>query len=725
MRLHLPRLRTLLPLLLCALPLAVLHGQTPPPTQPSALASPDSPLQQYLAARVADAESRTRRDLENPSTWLERAPAFRKELLGMLGLDPMPPRGDLKPVVTGRLEHEEFTIEKLHFQSLPGLYVTGNLYLPKRRNGKLPAVLYVCGHSVMKEGNVSLGNKTGYQHHPAWFARNGFACLAIDTIQLGEIPGLHHGTRNLDLWWWNSRGYTPAGVETWNGVRALDYLSSREEIDPERLGVTGRSGGGAYSWYIAAVDERVKAAVPVAGITDLRNHVVDNVIDGHCDCMFLLNTRGWDFAKLAALVAPRPLLIANTDKDPIFPVDGVERIHRDVATIYRGLGARDKLGLLITEGPHKDNQELQAPAFRWFKRFLDNAPDYPAPVAEKLFPPAKLRVFDELPKDERTSTTHEWFVPPANSGAMEGGASGRLNAPSAAALAAELRKTVFPRLAEAAAVWRMVSQSQSGARTTVLLAASTEPADRPGTTPALLLSGTKSDVEALVGGLLPSSAPKPESPASQTSSSSSKAPLASSGQATSSPPSKGAVNAIPLQSPAASGGQATRSSPPAPPVSFGAVRIRVRLGNRTEAVQLLAQTGAPEPTVVDAVLLARGSAMAGPEGFEQPAWSSSEKDTARIRRRFMLLGETLDSVHVRDQVCVFDALARATSARIEVTASGPAATNALLAALLTANPLTLRVEPPQLSLTDKTSPDHFNLLRQTTLQALQSAAQQR
>jgi hypothetical protein len=117
--------------------------------------------------------------------------------------------------------------------------------------------------------------------------------------------------------------------------------------------------------------------------------------------------------------------------------------------------------------------------------------------------------------------------------------------------------------------------------------------------------------------------------------------------------------------------------------------------------------------------------MAGPEGFEQPAWSSSEKDTARIRRRFMLLGETLDSVHVRDQVCIFDALARATSARIEVTASGPAATNALLAALLTANPLTLRVEPPQLSLTDKTSPDHFNLLRQTTLQALQSAAQSR
>ena len=609
----------------------------------------------------------------------------------MLGLDPMPPRGDLKPVVTGRLEHEDFTVEKLHFQSLPGLYVTGNLYLPKRRNGKLPAVLYVCGHSVMKEGNVSLGNKTGYQHHPAWFARNGFACLAIDTIQLGEIPGLHHGTHHLNLWWWNSRGYTPAGVETWNGIRALDYLSSREEIDPERLGVTGRSGGGAYSWYIAAADERVKAAVPVAGITDLRNHLVDNVIDGHCDCMFLLNTKGWDFAKLAALVAPRPLLIANTDKDPIFPVDGVERIHRDVASIYRGLGAKDKLGLLITEGPHKDNQELQTPAFRWFKRFLANAPDYPAPVAEKLFPPAKLRVFEELPKDERTSTTHEWFVPPAPSNASDSS-----SAPSAAALASELRKTVFPRLAEATAVWRMVSQSQSGARKTVLLAASTEPADRPGTTPTLLLSGTKPDIEALLARLLPSSTPAPATPASQSTPSVNSAP--------STPDGKAALS---------------RSSSPL------SVQVRVRLGDRTEAAQLLAQTGAPESSVVEAVLMSRGSAMTGPEGFEQPAWSSTEKDAARVRRRFMLLGETLDSVHVRDQVCIFDALSRATSPRIEVSASGPSATNALLTGLLTANPLTLRMESPQLPPTDKTSPDHFNLLRQTTLQALQSAAQQR
>ena len=105
------------------------------------------------------------------------------------------------------------------------------------------------------------------------------------------------------------RGYTPAGVEAWNCIRALDYLQSRKEVDGERIGVTGRSGGGAYSWWIAAIDERIKAAVPVAGITDLENHVVDGCVEGHCDCMYMVNTYRWDYAQVAALVAPRPLLL--------------------------------------------------------------------------------------------------------------------------------------------------------------------------------------------------------------------------------------------------------------------------------------------------------------------------------------------------------------------------------------------------------------------------------
>src|SRR5438270_461206 len=116
-------------------------------------------------------------------------------------------------------------IDNLHFQSRPGLYVTGNLYRPKAGGGKRPAVLYVCGHS----GRGRDGNKTAFQDHGMWFARHGYVCLIVDTLQLGEVAGKHHGTYNLGRFWWQARGYTPAGVECWNGVRAIDYLVSRPD----------------------------------------------------------------------------------------------------------------------------------------------------------------------------------------------------------------------------------------------------------------------------------------------------------------------------------------------------------------------------------------------------------------------------------------------------------------------------------------------------------------
>ena len=114
----------------------------------------------------------------------------------MLGLDPLPEKTPLKATVTGTLDRGDVTIEKLHFQSKPGLYVTGNLYRPKApaKDAKLPAILYVCGHS----GRGRDGNKTAFQDHGLWFASNGYVCLVVDTLQLGEVAGMHHGTYNLE-----------------------------------------------------------------------------------------------------------------------------------------------------------------------------------------------------------------------------------------------------------------------------------------------------------------------------------------------------------------------------------------------------------------------------------------------------------------------------------------------------------------------------------------------
>lgn len=372
-------------------------------------------LDAYFEHETRRIESGSLRNVRSAGQWASNLEAHRSQLEEMLGLSPFPERTDLQPVITGVTEHEDFIVEKLHFQSMPGLYVTGNLYLTKEISEPLPTILYVCGHGQVKIDGVSYGNKVNYQHHGEWFARNGYVCLTIDTIQLGELEGLHHGTYREGMWWWNARGYTPAGVEAWNCIRALDYLETRPEVDSTRFGVTGRSGGGAYSWWISALDDRIKCSVPVAGITDLRDHVVDGVVEGHCDCMFMVNTHRWDYAKVAALVAPRPLLIANTDKDSIFPLDGVMRVHSDVRHIYELMDAVDKLGVLITEGPHKDTQDLQVPAFRWFNRWLKGDNEPVGMVAEKLLEPAQLKVFDALPSDERTTKIHESFVPLANS----------------------------------------------------------------------------------------------------------------------------------------------------------------------------------------------------------------------------------------------------------------------------------------------------------------------
>ncbi len=370
----------------------------------------DQNLSDYFKLHAVRLADRSLADIKDLKTWEQKRKQYREQLFEMLGLSPLPPKTDLKPEITGKIESDGFIVENITFQSRPGLYVTGNLYRPLKQEGKVPAILYVCGHGGVKKNGISYGNKVHYQHHGEWFARNGYVCLTIDTLQLGEIEGLHHGTYREGMFWWLSRGYTPAGVEAWNCIRALDYLQSRPEVDGEKLGVTGRSGGGAYSWWIAALDERIKAAVPVAGITNLKNYVIDGAVEGHCDCMFMVNTYQWDYAQVAALVAPRPLLISNTDKDSIFPLDGVVDVYNSTMKIYELYGVPEHLGLQITEGPHKDTQELRIHAFRWFNHYLKGDDSLIEMAATKFHSPEELRVFKKLPADQKNAKIQESFV---------------------------------------------------------------------------------------------------------------------------------------------------------------------------------------------------------------------------------------------------------------------------------------------------------------------------
>lgn len=375
----------------------------PLPTPPG-----EAMVEKYFRAKVKQIADDPLKGITSKAEWEKRRPELRKQFLAMMGLDPLPERTNLNAKVTGTVEGEGFVVEKLVFESRPGLFVTANVYSPKQAKGggleKFPAILYVCGHGNVVENGVSYGSKVHYQYHPAWFAAHGYVCIILDTLQLGEIPGEHHGTYKLNQWWWQSYSYTPGGVELWNAIRALDYLESRPDVDAKKIGVTGRSGGGATSWWVLAADDRPVCFAPVAGITDLYAHVCEGkadrlragVIAGHCDCMFMVNTHRWDFPLVAALAAPRPLLLGNSDADDIFPVDGYRRMVKPVTQVYGWYGASEKFQLLETKGPHKDTPELRIGINKWMNRWLkdDTKTEVKDDLPAKLTP-QQLKVLDK------------------------------------------------------------------------------------------------------------------------------------------------------------------------------------------------------------------------------------------------------------------------------------------------------------------------------------------
>ncbi len=334
----------------------------------------ETPLERHhlatnqLQSVAAEMSARCLTEPGSLAEWKTKRPELRQQLLFMLGLDPLPRRTPLNARVTGRLTRDHYRVEKIVFQSLPGLYVTGNFYVPRDAAKPLPTILYLCGHAPHP-----LGAKVHYQTDGAvWFASHGYACLVLDTLEFGEVPGIHHGTHDLNMWYWLSLGYTPAGVEVWNAMRALDYLETRPEVDAGRFGMTGISGGGAMTWYTAAVDERVAAAAPVCSAYTFGSQAAHWLAAGQCDCIYYHNAYLWDFPVVAALIAPRPLLILSGQRDTIFPPDGYHEVFqraKRVYDLYPGAGP-EHLREVDADIGHSNPPEFHREAHQWMERWL-------------------------------------------------------------------------------------------------------------------------------------------------------------------------------------------------------------------------------------------------------------------------------------------------------------------------------------------------------------------
>jgi hypothetical protein len=355
----------------------------------------------YLIQEAAAITDNELSGIHTLSDWQQVRDVRYHELVEMLGLEdrPLNIKRDPPPYkVTGVLREKGYRIEKLYYESMPHLYVPANLYIPDHIRKPRPAILYVCGHSRTQ--------KVHYQAYARKFAQLGFVCLIIETIQWGEVQGEHWGAWARGWFNWYSRGYNPGGVEAWNGIRGLDLLAARPEVNAEKMGVTGISGGGSQSWYIAALDPRIKAAAPVCGASTLKFHILTRTIDGHCDCMMPVNTYQRDFETIGALIAPRPFLIAQADRDGLNSIESVRLLYSDVKKIYNLYDASSEITLVETPGGHSYHKISREKIFSFFLKYLMG----------KDILPEKAGDIDESPENQLSEEELKVYVngPPAD-----------------------------------------------------------------------------------------------------------------------------------------------------------------------------------------------------------------------------------------------------------------------------------------------------------------------
>ncbi|GIW92250.1 MAG: acetylxylan esterase [Pirellulaceae bacterium] len=353
------------------------------------------------------------------SEWHERARYVRRRVLVACGLWPMPPRPAVEAVVHGRVERDDYTVDKVYFQSAPGLYVTGNLYRPRHAPGKLPVVLCPHGHwangrffdhgeqGVAREiaagaERFPIGGRYPLQARCVQLARMG--CLVFHYDMLGyadSVPFTEQVAHRLreqrpemsqvDRWGIFSaqaelRLINILGLQTFNSIRILDWLLSQPDVDAARVGVTGASGGGTQTFMLAAVDDRPTAVFPAV--------MVSTAMQGGCTCENACYLRiDTGNIELAALCAPRPLgMTAANDWTREIETKGLPELKQ----LYRLWGAEDRVEAKYFDFDHNYNYVSRAMMYEFFNKHFQLG--LPSPIEEKDFIPltaSEMSVWNE------------------------------------------------------------------------------------------------------------------------------------------------------------------------------------------------------------------------------------------------------------------------------------------------------------------------------------------
>jgi dienelactone hydrolase len=291
--------------------------------------------------------------------WAPRARYIREHILASAGLMPMPERTPLRPVVFGDVAHADYIVSKVYFESLPGFFVTGNLYRPVGA-GPFPAILSPHGHwTYGRLENTPLNSGPG---RAIGLARQGFVVFTHDMVGYNDSRQLPHtfGGRRESLW-----GLSLGGLQLWNAIRALDFLETLPYVRRDAIGVTGESGGGTQTFLLAAVDPRVAVAVPV--------NMISLHMQGGCLCENMPGLRhDLNNVEIAAAIAPRPLLMVSATGD--WTKDTIEKEFPAVRSAYALFDAVPKVHAVRFTADHNYNKDSREAMYAWMARWLQNAP---------------------------------------------------------------------------------------------------------------------------------------------------------------------------------------------------------------------------------------------------------------------------------------------------------------------------------------------------------------
>ena len=353
----------------------------------------ETTLRSYLLQSVHQQYDERRKSLasalETPEKLSEYREQCRQKYLQLLG--EIPGKTPLNARVTGYTDRVDYTIEKVICESRPGHHVTSNLYLPSGK-GPFPAVLFFCGHEMTSKATAS------YQETAILFASNGFAAFVVDPISQGErvqftdSAGMRilRGSTTEHTLLNAGANLTGSGVVAWelfDNIRSLDYLASRPEIDPDRIGCLGNSGGGAQTTFFIGFDERVKVAAPCSFITSReREYELNGTGDG-CQQLPYEGREQLEIADYLIIFAPKPLRILAGRYDFV-DYRGTVETYDELAEVYSLLGAPEKISLFTCEDGHGISWPKQEAAVKWFRKWLCNDTaniihDMPVPEAEK------------------------------------------------------------------------------------------------------------------------------------------------------------------------------------------------------------------------------------------------------------------------------------------------------------------------------------------------------